>query len=528
MNRTLLRQSTRDKLARTNDGITAFEIPGKENMRMLPNGSLLCQNVPIARIGWMIYGKDELPLDSGDDGVIYVERTADVLFNDQTIGSFKNAAVVDEHPPDMEDVTPENWKELSRGFSTSNVRRGTGDDSDVLLADLIITDKELIEAVLAGKREVSAGYDSDYEQISPGVGRQHNILGNHIALVDKGRCGPRCAIGDHEYQPNRRKEAEMPNTTKGGTQTRVPLQAQVIAARRKLRDAEAELEELVNGDDPKTTDEAKPGEKDIHIHIHGGSGEGGKAPGMGSPSTDADPDPDEDEARQLTKDDEYEQRFASLEQGHQALATGLEEIKQMIAGLGGANKTGDADPDEDDNAEDDKLTGDADPDEEGDPKMKAPIKTSDSKGKMVKGTRDSAALETSYKSVLAQAEVLVPGFRMPTFDAAMPRVKTIDRMCNARRSCLTAFYATKTGANVVNSVTGKQDLELADLGCAEVATIFKAASGAQALLNNAGQTRDSGAMADPNAGDQKSTAPVSVAQLNELNRKYWEGQALKA
>ena len=28
------------------------------NMRRLPNGNLLCMNVPVARTGWLIYGSD--------------------------------------------------------------------------------------------------------------------------------------------------------------------------------------------------------------------------------------------------------------------------------------------------------------------------------------------------------------------------------------------------------------------------------------------------------------------------------------
>ncbi|MBP0974841.1 MAG: DUF2213 domain-containing protein, partial [Oscillospiraceae bacterium] len=46
---------------------------------------------------------------------------------------------------------------LQRGHA-HNIRRGAGADSDLLLADLILTDPCLIDAVLAGKREISCGY----------------------------------------------------------------------------------------------------------------------------------------------------------------------------------------------------------------------------------------------------------------------------------------------------------------------------------------------------------------------------------
>lgn len=64
------------------------------------------------------------------------------------------------------------------------------------MADLLVTDKDAIEAVLAGKVEISLGYDADYTEVSKGKGMQSNIVVNHIALVDKGRCGSRCSIGD--------------------------------------------------------------------------------------------------------------------------------------------------------------------------------------------------------------------------------------------------------------------------------------------------------------------------------------------
>ncbi len=79
-------------------------------------------------------------------------------------------------------------------------------EDDILLADLLITDKAAIESVRAGLREVSCGYDADYEQIEPGRGRQRNIIGNHVALVEKGRCGSRCAIGDKDMPTQAKKK----------------------------------------------------------------------------------------------------------------------------------------------------------------------------------------------------------------------------------------------------------------------------------------------------------------------------------
>lgn len=158
-----------------------------------PEGYLLCRDVPIARLGKLIYGDGEVPVTADSKGLIIIERDEDTLFNPQTIASFEGKPVTDDHPDDW--VSPKNHKELSNG-TAHDVRRGEGIESDYLIADLLITDKDTIDAVMSGKVEISLGYDADYTEISVGKGIQTNIFGNHIALVDKGRCGSRCSIGD--------------------------------------------------------------------------------------------------------------------------------------------------------------------------------------------------------------------------------------------------------------------------------------------------------------------------------------------
>ncbi len=162
---------------------------------LTPEGFLVCHDVPIARVGAMIYGEGETPIEAGLDAIVRVERTADEGFRSETIASFEAKPITLDHPIDF--VTPKTWKELAVG-TAQNVRRGSGVDQDLLLADLVITDDEAINEVNSGLREVSCGYEADYEQTEPGRGLQRNIIGNHIALVERGRCGPRCAIGDKE------------------------------------------------------------------------------------------------------------------------------------------------------------------------------------------------------------------------------------------------------------------------------------------------------------------------------------------
>lgn len=166
----------------------------------LGDGSLLCKDVPIARIGSQLYSELDLPkLKPDADGEIVVERTADEVFSAETLASFEGMTVTILHPEDdagnIMFVDPENWRELAVGH-VQNVRRGTGQQSDLMIADLIIKDEEAIAYIENGLREVSCGYDAEYEQTAIGRAKQYQITGNHVALVPNGRAGSRCAIGD--------------------------------------------------------------------------------------------------------------------------------------------------------------------------------------------------------------------------------------------------------------------------------------------------------------------------------------------
>ena len=158
-----------------------------------PEGFLVCHDVPIARTGTQLYTAAEAPIDPGPDGLVRISREPDEVFRPDTLSSFEGKPVTVNHPDGF--VTPENWKHLTVGF-VQNVRRGVGIEDDLMVADLVITDQDGIEYVNRDLPEVSAGYEAEYEQLEPGKGRQLNIVGNHVALVERGRAGPRCSIQD--------------------------------------------------------------------------------------------------------------------------------------------------------------------------------------------------------------------------------------------------------------------------------------------------------------------------------------------
>jgi uncharacterized protein len=165
-----------------------------EHIAETPEGFLLCSDVPITRIGVFEYKDSEVPIKGNKDGLVKIQRDEDEVFAETTIKSFEGKPITINHPDDF--VTPENWNELAHGH-LQNVKRGEGEQKDLLLADLLITTQKAIELVKSGLREVSCGYDAKYTELQEGLGKQTNIIGNHVALVIKGRAGGRCAIQDN-------------------------------------------------------------------------------------------------------------------------------------------------------------------------------------------------------------------------------------------------------------------------------------------------------------------------------------------
>ncbi len=162
--------------------------------RREPEGYQICLNVPVARTGTQEYLSEELGLE--DEGpVIPVFRPEEEVFSPACMASFEGMPVTDDHPSFPEGVTAENIRYLQKGHA-HNIRRGKGAESDLLLADLIITDPGLEEEIMNGKREISCGYNY---VLSREGGRyiQREIRGNHVAVVDAGRAGPRVCIRDH-------------------------------------------------------------------------------------------------------------------------------------------------------------------------------------------------------------------------------------------------------------------------------------------------------------------------------------------
>lgn len=155
-------------------------------------------NCPIARTGWYEYLPGELGLDSkASDAPIPVFRSEDEVFSPASVASFEGKPLTNEHPPNW--LEPSNVNSFMKGV-VNNVRRGSGDEADLLLGDIIVYDPALISQIESGKRELSSGYDYECEPHPTEEGKyvQRNIRGNHVAAVTAGRAGSRVAAKDEK------------------------------------------------------------------------------------------------------------------------------------------------------------------------------------------------------------------------------------------------------------------------------------------------------------------------------------------
>lgn len=455
---------------------------------LTPEGFLLCEDVPLCRTGMLIYGPNETPIEAGPEGYVKVFREEDEVFHPKHIASYQGKPVTMDHPE--EEVSPENWKTLAVG-TCINPRRGVGLLDDLLLADLLITDPDAIKRAHE-LPEVSCGYNADYEETGPGMGRQRNILGNHIALVENGRCGPRCAISDHSPVIKLNKEKDNM-----ATKTKKTWFDRALAAFHSKDEAAMEeiLKEKGTGDED-LTGSGTEGDGDTHIHIHAN----------GDPLTGATGATDEEEdpaAKKGTFDDETETRFASLEAGHAEILERLMQIEQSITG-----GTGDADPEAE---KEDQEAKDA---EEEETKEMLKDEAPEGKEKEAVMAKDSAYLVDSYKDVVATAEILVPGIRIPTFDRAAAPGTSVKAICALRRQALDLAYVQPATRPMMDDVLAGKKFNTTRMSCDAIRTLFNSVGAVKRQANNTPGVRQA-------AKDNGKGRVQSLADINRINAERY-------
>lgn len=436
---------------------------------LTPEGFLVCYDVPIARTGSQKYGPGETPIEIGPEGFVLISRDADEVFRSETLLSFNGKPVTNDHP--AEDVTPENWKSLAIG-TVIDPRRG---EDGMLIADLLITDANGIRLVNSGKVEVSCGYEADYEQTGPGTGRQFDIIGNHVALVDRARCGPRCSIGD-TAAPNSKETPGMSKKTTIGDFLRRAFKAkdaaEVEAIEAEAKDSIGELSEPASA-----------------VHIHLGSNPGTVATG---PSTVDEAAEGEDPKVKKVMDAMMKPVMDAMSEIKSSMDSMVERIAKLEEGEKGEKEMLDAMPE----MTDDDMAGE--------------MGVDDADVKMMK---DSARFADSFRSVTAAAEIVAPGRTARTFDAAAAPKATVTALHNVRIEALTAAANGPSGQFIRDSLGGKP-FDPKRISVRDARTLFNAVAAYQRQVNNASY-RQVGVQ------DNGSAKPVkgirTIADLNAAN-----------
>ena len=177
------------------------------NTRLTSDGYLVAE-IAVARTGIQQYHSSEI---GKGDGLVNVYRDESEVFALDSLASFVGKPVTDNHPP--VEVKADNWKQ----FAVGSIGEGVLRDGEHIKVPVTLMDAETIKAVQNGKREISMGYTAELEWVD-GVtpqgehyqAKQKNIRINHLAIVDKGRAGSTCRIGDALWGE------QSPNTTTGG------------------------------------------------------------------------------------------------------------------------------------------------------------------------------------------------------------------------------------------------------------------------------------------------------------------------
>jgi hypothetical protein len=454
-----------------------------ENIAETPEGFLLCLAVPIARTGWMTYGEGETPLETGEDGIVHIYRDAKEVFRPQTIASFQGKAITIKHPIDF--VVPDNWSYLAKG-TLQNVRKSDELDEDgeeCLLSDLLITEATAINLVKSGLREVSCGYEAEYEQTGKGEGRQFNIIGNHCALVEEGRAGSSYAINDHKGKV---------------------LMSKVIDRLKKKFGAKAVDDAMEEGKgEKKVTDQDAYDElvekvSDLMERVEGllekkSSKDDAEEEEEKSSKDDAEEEPKKKPKDDKAKDDDEEGAESEILERLKVLEAAVAKLLKMEASEQSGDDAEEEEESEDDAEEEEEQEKSKDDDEE--------EEESEDDDKAHDDAEEKKEKKDMTGDTASRAEILSPGIKVTK---------------NVKRKALEAAYGTKDGKAVIHALTGGK--KPAFDSASRVATLFLAASELLKSKRGTGleRTKDANAF-DSGAGKEEMTAE----KMNEINQAAW-------
>jgi len=138
-------------------------------------------------------------------------------------------------------------------------------------------------------------------------------------------------------------------------------------------------------------------------------------------------------------------------------------------------------------------------------------------------TRDSMDQEDLWSDLVANAEIIAPGTRIPTFDARLPMASTAERLCKYRRLVMEKAFKDADTAAVIKDTVGIATFDgIKPLGCDSVKMAFNAVASAMAQQNNGRTMRTSAAQ--PTRDGASRSGPPSIAEMNKNAKEFWNQQ----
>lgn len=222
---------------------------------------------------------------------------------------------------------------------------------------------------------------------------------------------------------------------------------------------------------------------------------------------------DDEEEKKEDKEDKEDKKDTS----DAALKTIVDKLTGIETRLGAVEtfvkdakmtKDDDGDDDEDDKK---KKTEDDDGDEE----EKEDKKETKDSAMFVKSAQTITRVRAEWQDTLSRAEILMPGIRLPTFDAALGVKKIEDSMCAFRRRAVIAAFETDRGREAIKPYAGSDKPNFKAMTCDAMKILFIASSDKAKASNMRGAP--SGFGAQRASGGLAKTA----AEINAINAAFY-------
>ena len=170
----------------------------KDTSKSTSNGFIVFSDVKIANAGniqaYLPWELLDLPEHLQDKEEILIYRPKKEI--KKSLQSFSHLPLTDEHPD--EEVSTSNYRDYAVGISSNAEFK----DSHVVSSSIIVTDAVMIEELQSrAGTELSCGYTAEIifkagttKEGKPYDAYMKNIRANHIAIVERGRCGGSCKL----------------------------------------------------------------------------------------------------------------------------------------------------------------------------------------------------------------------------------------------------------------------------------------------------------------------------------------------